>query len=317
MSIVFNKKINIVLLIMLTISLNLFSQKKSDYLLKKGDHFALCNGIKIHYYVSGRGPVCLVPTPGWGPSINYLKNSLTPLEEKFTIVYYDTRHSGETEGPVDTTKYTSNDFIADMNALRIHLKQKKVWIMGHSMGGFQVLYYGIKYKEYLNGIIALNAMAGEDSLYNTEFKKMVMKRKGKPYFEKGSDIFFGKDTNKYTTTEVMQYILPFYFHDERKIKEFEKLGNPNINDKVYEYTQKARFGTEYLFPLLSKINVPTLIVCGDDDFVCDKISQADRIHKAIKKSELITIKNSGHFSWIEQPKQFFTSISSWIQKHVE
>ena len=52
-----------------------FSQNK----LSKGDHFASVNGIKIHYYVSGTGPVCLLPTPGWGPSINYLKNSLQPV----------------------------------------------------------------------------------------------------------------------------------------------------------------------------------------------------------------------------------------------
>jgi len=34
--------------------------------LSTGEHFAVINGIKMHYYVSGKGPVCLVPTPGWG-----------------------------------------------------------------------------------------------------------------------------------------------------------------------------------------------------------------------------------------------------------
>jgi proline iminopeptidase len=34
--------------------------------LTPGDHFASINGIKLHYYVKGKGPVCLLPSPGWG-----------------------------------------------------------------------------------------------------------------------------------------------------------------------------------------------------------------------------------------------------------
>lgn len=79
--------------------------------LSKGNHFAKINGIRMHYYVSGKGPVCLLPSPGWGPSIKYLKLTLQPLENYFTIVYYDTRMSGESSGAADTTKYTSKDFL--------------------------------------------------------------------------------------------------------------------------------------------------------------------------------------------------------------
>lgn len=282
--------------------------------LSAGEHYADINEVKIHYFVRGKGPVCLVPTPGWGPSMNYLKNSMGPLENKFTMVYYDTRLSGKSTGPADTTKYSSNDFMNDMDGLRVHLKQDKVWIMGHSMGGFQVLYYGIHKQENLNGIIALHPMAGQDSLYYAEFSKMVMKRKGQPYFEKGADIFSGKDTTKYGTNEMMGYIFPFYFHDVRKIKDFEKLGNPEINDKVYEYITNAKFGTDYLFPELNKIKVPTLVVAGDDDFICDKVSQADRIIKEIPNASLIVLKDAGHFGWVEQPEQFFAQTKKWLKK---
>lgn len=297
-------------LIAICITTFAFGQKP----LSAGDHFADINGIKMHYYVSGKGPVCLVPSPGWGPSINYLKKSLTPFEKYFTVVYYDTRISGQSTGPDDPTKYSSQDFMNDMDSLRAYLVQPKVWIMGHSAGGFQVLNYGIQHSNKLNGIIALNAVAGQDSLYGAEFTKMIMKRKGQPYFEKGSNIFFGKDTTKYKTSEMMQHIIPFYFHDTRKIEDFMQLGDPQISDKAGEYTAISKFGSEYLFPKLNKIKVPTLIVVGDDDFICDKISQADRIHRQIANSEEIVIKNAGHFCWVEQPIQFFTDTEKWLKK---
>lgn len=199
--------------------------------LSKGDHFANINGIRIHYFVRGKGPVCLLPSPGWGPSIGYLKSTLQPLENYFTIVYYDTRMSEQSEGSADTTKYTSKDFMEDLDALRVYLHQKKIWLMGHSAGGFQVLYYSIHHNDKLNGIIVLDGIAGEDSLRMTELMKIVSKRKGLPYYQKGVDVITGKDTTNYSIIEATRIILPFYFHDSTKMKEFLKLGVTQMSEK--------------------------------------------------------------------------------------
>ena len=283
-------------------------------LLAAGDHFAKINGIRMHYYVGGKGPVCLLPSPGWGPSIEYLKSTLQPLENYFTIVYYDTRMSGESSGPADTTKYTSKDFMEDMDSLRVYLRQKKVWLMGHSAGGFQILNYGIHHNDKLNGIIVLDGIAGEDSLRTAELLKIMSKRKGLPYYQKGMDIYSGKDTTNYSITESSQILLPFYFHDSTKMKEFFKLGVTQMSEKAGIYTTAAKFDTEYLFPDLKKITVLTLVVVGDDDFVCDKVSQADRIAKNVSSSSEIVIKNAGHFSWFEQPEQFYHDCEEWLKE---
>lgn len=282
--------------------------------LSQGDHFADINGLNMHYYVSGEGPLCLFPTPGWGPSINYLKNSLMPFEKYFTVVYYDTRGSGKSSGPEDPTQYTSKDFMNDMDSLRVHLGQEKVWAAGHSAGGFQVFNYGIHHNDRLNGIIALAPMVCSDSLYMEEATKMIMLRKGKPYFDKATNVLFGKDTTNYSLSEVMAIIFPLYFHNEEKIADLTKLGEPQLSDKAFNYTRASGFGTECILPQLTKITVPTLIVVGDDDFVCNKVSQADRIHKIIADSYEIIIKDAGHFSWIEQPEHFFTETEKWFRK---
>ena len=281
--------------------------------LSPGDHTAPVNGIELHYFVRGEGPVCLLPTPGWGPSLNSYKNSLTPFEQYFTMVYYDTRLSGQSTGPADSTKYTSQDFMNDMEGLRVHLKQPKIWVMGHSMGGFQVLNYGIHHGDKLLGVIALSAFAGQDSLYGAELTKAMMRRKGEPYFEKGSDIFFRRDTTAYTLAESMSYVFPFYFHDPTKMADFARLGDPELSNEAWEKTNISKFGTEYLFPELHRIKVPTLVVVGDDDFICDKISQADRITKEIKRATEIVVADAGHFSWVEQPEPFFSACFRWLE----
>ena len=302
-------KLASILLLFLCHSTVLFGQGR----LSKGDHVAPVNNIKIHYYVSGQGPVCLVPTPGWGPSMSYQKNSLTPFEKYFTVVYYDTRMSGLSTGPDDPAQYTSHDFMNDMDSLRVYLDQPSIWIMGHSSGGFQVLHYGIHHSDKLYGIIALDAVAGSDSIRSAESRKLVMKRKGQPYFEKGSKLVLHEDTTKYKSEERLMLTLPFYFHDPVKIADLQKLA-PQISGKAQQYSEASKMGREYLFPELHNITVPTLVVVGDDDFVCDKVSQADRIVQHIKNSSEIVIKDAGHFCWIEQPVQFFNDCERWLKE---
>jgi pimeloyl-ACP methyl ester carboxylesterase len=306
------KLLSLVCLLTLSFISNANSQKPLD----AGEHFADINGVKMHYYVGGSGPVCLFPTPGWGPSIEVYKSSLKSFEKYFTMVWYDTRMSGQSVGPEDPTKYSSLDFMNDMDSLRSYLNQPKVWIMGHSMGGFQVLNYGIHHNDKLNGIVAFSAFAGADSLYNAEYYNMIMKRQDQPYFEKGANMLLGRDTTMYSLNEGMQYIFPFYFHDVNKIEDFIQLGDPTLSEKATTYTVASGFGTEYLFTQLNKINVPTLIVVGDDDFICDKVSQSDRITKAIANSQEIVIKDAGHFTWVEQPTQFFAEVEAWLKRNL-
>ncbi|MCX7798490.1 MAG: alpha/beta hydrolase [Melioribacter sp.] len=285
-----------------------------DNKLSRGEHFAEVNNIKIHYFVEGKGPVCLVPSPGWGPSVSYLKNSLAPFEKFFTMVYYDTRMSGLSTGPDDPFQYTSVHYLNDMESLRVYLGKEKVWLMGHSAGGFQVLYYGIHYSDKLYGIIAIDAIAGHDSLYYSEYKKIILKRSNEAYFEKGSRLLLHKNSFECSWEERLLLTLPFYFHDPTKIYELLKLDEIKISAKAQRYSETSKFGLEYIFTELNKIDVPTLIVVGDDDFVCNKVSQADRITKLIKNSTEIVIKNAGHFPWIEQPKQFFNECFEWLKK---
>lgn len=297
-------------LFMLGFTTLVFCQKP----LSAGEHFADINGIKIHYYVGGDGPVCLFPSPGWGPSINGYRKSLKPFEKYFTMVWYDTRISGRSTGPADSMQYTTQDFMNDMDSLRQYLKQKKVWIAGHSSGGFQVLNYGIHQGDKLNGIIALSAIAGKDSVYFSESLKVTERRKNKPYYEKGYALFSGKDTSNYSAMEAMKLIIPFYFHDEKNIPIFLAMNDGALSEKAGKYTSLSKFGSEYLFPDLSKIKVPTLVVVGDDDFICDQISQSDRITQNIPNATEIVVKDAGHFCWIEQPEQFFGDVEKWFIK---
>lgn len=284
-----------------------FSQQQ----LATGEHFADVNGVKLHYYVSGKGPVCLAPSPGWGAHVDYMR-SLTPFEKHFTMVYYDTRKSGLSSGPDDPTKYTDQDLVNDMDSLRAYLGLSKVWLTGHSGGGYQVLNYGSLHNDHVNGIIALDAMARYDSLQHAEMMKVINETKNGPEFEKAKAAFFGKDTVKRTMDEFLEVILPLYFTNTQIMRTLPKL---KVSDKAYAYTDASNiFKSKNLLDDLHNIKVPVLVVVGDGDFICGVESEAKRIHARIPTSRLVIVKNAGHLPWVEQPKAFYKAFEQWAKE---
>ena len=280
--------------------------------LSAGEHFAQVNGLKMHYYVDGSGPVCLIPSPGWGVSVEAYR-SVSVLKKHFTLVCYDTRHSGKTSGPEDYRQYTGKYFTEDMEALRIYLGQKKVWIAGHSGGGFQVLRYGIHHSANLNGIVAIGALAVSDSMYMAEAHKQMEKRVGQPYFTwKKANMVLWIDTTKRTLNEDLSQTEEFYFHKPADAKLLPS--NVTLNDKVWEYTTKAETFSENLLPELHNITAPILLLVGDDDVVCDAISQSVRIYQHIPNANIAIITGAGHFPWLEQPAAFNAACDSWIKE---
>lgn len=286
--------------------------------LSKGEHFVQVNGIRIHYYVSGKGPVCLLPSAGWGIPVQYIM-PLRAFEKHFTMVYYDTRLTGKSSGPADSLKYAADDFMQDMDSLRVYLHQPKIWLAGHSMGGFQVLNYAAQHNDKLYGLIVMSSIIRFDSVRSLQKNKLLDQRKFYPYYirhpdryEKAVTVQRGQDSGRFTLKEKFSLTGGLYCHDpEIGYKYFSRL---DFRDTVDRFIDRSGFYEKDVFSTISKITVPTLVVCGDDDFICDHVSQSDRIHAQIASSKLVILKNCGHMLWIEQPKAFDAAFEEWFSE---
>ncbi|MCR8557330.1 alpha/beta hydrolase [Mucilaginibacter sp. BJC16-A38] len=296
--------------------------KKSEQLTKlsTGEHFAEVNNIVIHYHVAGAGPVLLLPSPGWGPSVDYIR-PLTIFEQYFTMVYFDTRHSGQSTGPEDPEQYTLEHFVADIDALREYLDQPQIFVAGHSGGGHQVLEYGIRHSDHLSGIISIDAIAAADALRGAELMKRIAFKKDEPYYvnnpsvyEKASALMsiMGSDKAPKTLREIIDTMGCFYFHEPEKAKEI--FSNLEFNDQVFGYVNAMGFQGKNLLPELHQIKAPVLIISGDDDFICDPMTQAVRIRAHIPSSKLVILDDCGHFPWIEQPRAFNEQCELWFNE---
>ena len=95
----------------------------------KESGFAEVNGTRLHYQLSGSGPV-LILMHGFGGDLRVFNDMLEFLEPKFRVVLYDMRGFGKSALPMDA----ENHYVEDLKSLMAYLGIEKAYIGGQSLG---------------------------------------------------------------------------------------------------------------------------------------------------------------------------------------
>ncbi|WP_428244380.1 alpha/beta fold hydrolase [Gynuella sp.] len=64
-------------------------------------------------------------------------------------------------------------------------------------------------------------------------------------------------------------------------------------------------------PLLSQINIPTLLICGDADR-WSPVAQHQEMVAYLPDSHLVTLANCGHMSTVESPEEISQAFRNWL-----
>jgi len=280
--------------------------------LTQGEFTADLNGLKLWFKVSGAGPVCLMPTPAWGPSSDLWFRTLKPLEKKFTIVYLDSRGTGQSQRAKTTQEYRWDHLVADLDALRSHLKQEKVWLMGHSEGGMEILHYACKHPERVSGLVLLTTAAAMDEQLQKEMMSRLQRRKDEPWFGEAIKAFQTEFTSDEQLKTEFAKMLPLYWSDPNKIanhqEDFQAI---SWSAEAWRAQRESRRFPFDLTGQLKQVKAPALIVFSDDDIFPPE--SAKRLHLCLPNSKLLLIEKAGHFPWLEQPDTFFADVPEFLR----
>ncbi len=281
--------------------------------IESGEFTATLNGMKLWYKVSGRGPVCLMPTPGWGPSSDLYFRTLKPLEETFTIVYLDTRGTGRSGRAKAATEYTWDHQVADLEALRVHLKLDKVWLMGHSEGGMQIMHYACKHPDRVAGMVVLASAPSVSPLDGIAIFGRLSKRKEESWFAEALKTHqAGPPKTDADMAAGMAKMLPAYWADPARIETFkEHFAATTMSVDAMNGQQASKRMPFDLTGELKKVTAPVLIVAGDKDAFCPPSAARNR-HLAFPNSKLLLIEDCGHFMWMEQADVFHAQVPRFL-----
>src|SRR5205823_631780 len=96
--------------------------------------FTTSDGRKLTYRKLGHGPVLVCHPGGPGFSADYF-GDLAALWEQYTLIMLNPRGTGASERPADSRAYDIDDYVGDVEDLRLHLGLERMLLLGHWPGG--------------------------------------------------------------------------------------------------------------------------------------------------------------------------------------
>lgn len=277
------------------------------------------DGAKLFYQSIGSDDPIIVLHGGPGLDQSYLLPQMTTLSKKHEVTFYDQRGSGKSyDTSINDHTITMHQFVEDLDKVRAALGYSKFTLVGHSWGGLLAMNYAIAYPDHLNAVVLLNTVpathTGFMSFVKEYDRRTVSIRDKLTTLEKSTEF---KEGDPKTMVAYFRLIFEKYFANPKDVNKInlEFTNQSALNGfKVSAILQRNYLDTPYnLLPELSKLDIPTLIIHGSYDLV--PVETAKEIKNAIPNAQILILNHSGHFVYIEQPKEFLSAIETFLAKY--
>lgn len=220
------------------------------------------------------------------------------LQTNYRVIAPDLRGYGETSvaGDVSTMKEMASDVAALLHSLNL----EKVILGGLSMGGYVAFEF---YHQFPNRVRAL-ILADTKPSTDTEEARQKRFDSAEKALKEGMSPIAEEMLHKALAPQTL----------ETKSETVNFVKEMMLSTKPEGAAAGLRGMAERTdhTGLLEKITVPTLIIVGAEDQITPP-AEAEKMHRAIKDSQLATIPAAGHLSPVEQPEEFNRALSQFLQ----
>lgn len=251
------------------------------------------------YLLSDKPPILLIH--GFASSTYTFRKIVPLLKKQFSIIAIDLPGFGRSEKS-SSFVYSFENYAKVMLACLEKFNLSNVHIVAHSMGGQIALHMARLAPEKVNRLVLLCS-----SGYFKRAKKLLIYSSYLPLFEKMVYYYVHRK-------EVKDYLKNVFFNktliNDEIISEFSR---PLTEKGFYKsLIRLLRHREGDLLPNeLQKINVPTLLIWGEEDRVVP-MHVGKRLVKDLPNAQLITYEKTGHLITEERPEPIFKNILTHV-----
>jgi pimeloyl-ACP methyl ester carboxylesterase len=278
--------------------------------------FTTADGRKLTYRKMGTGPVLVCHPGGPGFSSSYFAD-LAGLWEKFTLVMVNPRGTGGSDRPKDSSAYEIDDYVADVEELRGHLGQERLLLLGHSHGGAVAQAYAAAHPGQVRRLVIASSLARFGPEQEAAMRAGMDKRSAQPWYPDAAAALQEEQDATFVDDQQLANLFfrefPLYFARYEAVEAgyADTLRSETINADALRLFNEKIFNTFDLRPLLPNVTAPTLVITGDDDFICGPVCAAE-ISAAIPGAREVIVGDSGHMVFVEQPQRFHDEVADFL-----
>ena len=265
---------------------------------------ARVNGISIHYEEVGQGlPLVFVhefagDAQSWLPQMRF-------FGRRYRAIAYNARGYPPSDVPKDVAAYSQEQAAEDIRGVLDALGIARAHVCGLSMGGYATLHFGLRHPGRALSLVVAGAGYGSVAAERDRFRQ-------------DSDA-----TVKRFEADGMAKVAALYARGPTRVQFIDKdpVGWQEFHDKLAAGSAEGHALTmrgvqmkrPSIFELeaeMRKLEVPTLIVTGDEDDPC--LEPAIFMKRAIRSSGLVVLPKSGHTINLEEPDAFNRAVLDFL-----
>lgn len=262
-----------------------------------------------------------------GPDFDhgYLLPDLDRLKEVFRLIYYDQRGRGRSAENVRPEDVTLTSDVDDLDRVRQHFRLDAPVLLGHSWGTVLALEYALRYPTRVSHLILINpapASAGDVAVLRKAYLEKLGADMDRQRAIVASAAYQAGDPGAVTARYRIHFKPAL-----RRAEDYEKLMATMAAAFISQGSEgivKARAVEDQLMrdtwqvpgydllPKLRSLRVPALVIAGDHDFI--PVEVAEHIARALPNAELLTIRDCGHFAYLECAGEVRNALNEFFRR---
>ena len=262
---------------------------------------ALINGVNLYYEVHGDG-FPLVWSHEFAGDYRSWEAQVRFFSRRYRVITYSARGYPPSDVPVDPDAYSQETAVEDLRGLLAHLGVQRAHVGGLSMGGNVALNFGLTHPTMASSLIVAGTGAG--STDPASFRQRVNESARRMEAEGMAGM------SDYTRGPAR---VQLQRKDPQGWQEFvdQFLQHSNVGSALtFRGVQGRRPPIFDLEPRLRSLDVPTLIMFGDEDDAC--IEPGVFMKRCIAKSGLVVFPQAGHAINLEEPDLFNRAVLDFL-----
>jgi proline iminopeptidase len=246
-------------------------------------------------------------------------------QEGIEYIYYDQLGSYYSDQPSDTSLWTTERFVEEVEQVRqaLGLDSSNFYLLGQSWGGILAIEYALKYQDNLKGLVISN-MVSNIPEYNAYAQNVLGPQMPPEVLKEVKTIEANEDWDNprygellfehYYTSHILRR--PQEEWPESVTRCFEHL-NPEVYVHMQGYSEFGITGDATLKAWdrtedLAKIEVPTLVIGAEHDTMDPE--HMEMMSKKVQNGRYLHCPKGSHLAQYDDQKTYFSGLVDFVRE---
>jgi len=277
--------------------------------------FASYDGTRLSYTEVGSGPrlVCLPGGPGRASA--YLED-LGGLSADRTLVLLDGRATGRSEVPADPSSLRFDRLAADVEALREHLGEERLALLGHSAGTVVAQAWAAQHPERVETLVLVTPSGQLQGSDRSDVPELVAARADEPWYADAKEAYDAlADAPPNQQQQLWRVARPFmYGRWDERTQAHAATAETQTSKRAQLAFAPARpedVDVPALLAGLREVTAPVLVIGGERDALTG-VAAVHAVAASFPAAQTVVLPRAGHFPWVDEPDAFADAVRTFL-----